>query len=462
MSDHEGSRGRDTEAQRFDRVHLWQVQAVRDVLVVAAAVALVWAGYALRAVTVPLLTALLLAYLCEPLIARLAAVPRIGRMRAVTGVLLAAILVFLLALAIAVPMLVTQTLALSDAVAQGHMRNRMLRIEAQAPEIMRPQIRRIAEMLPVGPVGLAYDDAEDAASAPGRDGDDRRGDPSDAPDADGAGAAVRPTREAPALDEAALSRLIDERVHAALRHAAPEQKRDWLTLVRSGSELVTQVVGGAVRIGLVLFLIPFYFWFFSVWYPGILEFGHSLVPRANRARWMQLLERMDRVIAGFVRGRILISFLMGAGFALGWVLCGVPYAVVLGLVTGVFCAVPYLGIVGLPMAIGLLFMDQLALPEEMRMAWWGILLWPSLVFVVVQTVESYWLTPAIAGKATNLDPVTVLVAVLAGGSVMGVYGMLLAIPVAACGKILLTDVFMPRIRAWLAGRASDPLPFDRE
>jgi predicted PurR-regulated permease PerM len=173
---------------------------------------------------------------------------------------------------------------------------------------------------------------------------------------------------------------------------------------------------------------------------------------------MELLGRMDRVIAGFVRGRILISVLMGIGFAIGWFFCGVPYAIPLGLITGIFCAVPYLGIIGLPVAIGLLFLDQAGGRGEM--AWWAILLWPSVVFTVVQTVESYWLTPKIAGKVTNLDPVTVLVVVLAGGSIMGVYGMLLAIPVAACGKILLTDVFMPRIRAWIAGRASDPLPID--
>ena len=56
------------------------------------------------------------------------------------------------------------------------------------------------------------------------------------------------------------------------------------------------------------------------------------------------------------------------------------------------------------------------------------------------------LTPIIAGKATNLDPVTIFVAVLAGGSVLGAYGMLLAIPVAACIKILLSDLVIPKLK----------------
>jgi len=50
--------------------------------------------------------------------------------------------------------------------------------------------------------------------------------------------------------------------------------------------------------------------------------------------------------------------------------------------------------------------------------------------------------------------------VLAGGSVLGAYGMLLAIPVAACIKILIQENLLPKIRAWARGEADDPLPFD--
>ena len=95
------------------------------------------------------------------------------------------------------------------------------------------------------------------------------------------------------------------------------------------------------------------------------------------------------------------------------------------------------------------------------MGWWGIILWPTFVYVIVQIIETYMLTPAIAGKATNLDPVTILVAVLAGGSVGGIYGMILAIPAAACAKILITDVLLPRVKKWVKGEAEDPLPFSQ-
>lgn len=169
---------------------------------------------------------------------------------------------------------------------------------------------------------------------------------------------------------------------------------------------------------------------------------------------------MDAAVAGFVRGRIVIAFIMGTILAIGWMIVGVPYAILLGIGVGVLCAVPFLGLIGIPLSVGLLFLDQIGLPEAERMAWWGIIVWPVLIFAIVQALDGWLLTPLIAGKATNLDPVTIFVAVLAGGSVLGAYGMLLAIPVAACIKILIQEVLLPKFHAWTRGEADDPLPFD--
>ena len=169
---------------------------------------------------------------------------------------------------------------------------------------------------------------------------------------------------------------------------------------------------------------------------------------------------MDAAVAGFVRGRIVIAFIMSAILAIGWMIVGVPYAIILGITVGILCAVPFLGLVGIPVSVGLLFLEQLGVPEAERMAWWGIIVWPILVFAIVQALDGWVLTPLIAGKATNLDPVTIFVAVLAGGSVLGAYGMLLAIPIAACVKILIQESVLPNVRKWASGEADDPLPFD--
>ncbi|MHC4101837.1 MAG: AI-2E family transporter, partial [Planctomycetota bacterium] len=407
-------------------LHLWQFQAVRDLLFVAAVAGLFWFGYALRAVTVPLLVALLLAYLFEPLVARLASRRRLNRPMVVGGLLATVGIIFVGVLAVIIPIVVTQTADLVEDYNEGRFRETAMTLTGYLPETLEQRAQEMIDFLPGGP---------------------RTARPDAAPE--------------PAPDQDARIRAIVQEELEKTRGGGEESQR-WIDVARGGARAAGTVLGGILQLGFLAFLIPFYFFFFSVWYPSVVRFGRSLIPESNRKRTHELFAKMDNVVAGFVRGRIVISLIMGVMLAAGWAACGVPYAIVLGLVVGVFCAVPYLGGVGIPLAVVFLGFQELGQPEAERMAWWGVILWPTLIFGVVQFIEGYVLTPMIAGKATNLDPVTILVVVLAGGSIMGIYGMLLAIPVAACLKILCTDVLLPKVRAWTAGEAEDPLPIDRD
>jgi predicted PurR-regulated permease PerM len=279
-----------------------------------------------------------------------------------------------------------------------------------------------------------------------------------AADVRGADAATQPDSQPnQPFGEAEIRQLVRQELAAHQDGSTP-----WWAIARRGGEAVFGWLGAIIALGLLAFLIPFYFFFFSVSFPTILTFFRSLIPERNRARAIELTSKMDRAVAGFVRGRIVICLLMGIMLAIGWMLCGVPYAIVLGILVGAFSLVPYLGGIGVPLAVGLLGLEQLGLPPEQRMGIVHVILWPTVVFGIVQVIETYILTPTIAGKATNLDPVTILVAVLAGGVVGGVYGMILAIPVTACLKIIVTEVLLPKIRAWARGEAMDPLPLGRE
>jgi predicted PurR-regulated permease PerM len=411
---------------QIERLHLWQFQAVRDLLFVAAVAGLVWFGYALRAVTVPLLVALLFAYLFEPLVASLASRRRLNRPLVVGGLLATVGILFVAVLAVVIPVVVNQTAALVRDFQQGHFRETASELVTYLPDAWEQRAEEWIEYLPGG------------APAP-----EEQVTPEPVPD-----------------EEQRIRAIVREELAQAGDGRDGSQR--WIDVARGGARAAGAVLGGILTLGFLAFLIPFYFFFFSVWYPSVVSFGRSLIPESNRPRTLELLGKMDNVVAGFVRGRIVISLIMGVMLAVGWAIFGVPYAIVLGFVVGLFCAVPYLGGVGIPLAVVALAFRELGEPEVERMAWWGIILWPTLVFGIVQFIEGYVLTPMIAGKATNLDPVTILVVVLAGGSIMGVYGMLLAIPVAACLKILCTDVLLPKIRAWTAGKAEDPLPIDRD
>lgn len=417
----------------FDRKHLWEIQAIRDVLLIAGGLSLLWLGYALSSITIPLLMALLLAYLVEPLVEGLGQ-RGVSRSRAAAWFvgLFGVLVVGLLALVL--PLIVGQTLRLVDDVESGDMQRRVLRVESILPEQAAAPLQRLAMLLP----GEATLDAEsDLIAVEGEV-------PSTDADADSL--------------EMQIQRIVQQELASQSDDAVLQQEG----LRAAGAALTSawSVLVAIVDAGFLLFLIPFYFYFLVLWYPEVVRFGAQLVPRDNREAIFSLLQEMDDVVSGFVRGRLLVSFIMGLMFSVGWWLVDVPYAFVLGMTTGALSTVPFVGGLGAPIAIGLAVLARLELPEVERAAWWMPVALPAAVFALVSAIEGWVLLPLIAGRATRLDPVTIVVAVLAGGALLGVYGMLLAIPLAACLKILVIRVVLPRLRAWTRGDVADPLPID--
>jgi predicted PurR-regulated permease PerM len=433
----------DKRSRELTRLHLWQIQWVRDVLVVASVVGVLWLGYALRFVTVPLLVALGLAYLVEPLVQWLCR--RMGMARpAAVGVILATFGVGLVVLLlVTVPVLVSQTTSLVQNVRAGKFDGMLEKVEGALPEAYQSDVARIRESL-MGPG--ASRGAEEQGSLGAAEG--AGGSPASAE-----GAAAGTPSSPPAGEQ--------------LRPNAPP------VVVRADVPLIESVLGPTATaaiarivditaLAFAAFLVPFYFWFFSIGFPDTISFLRSLVPDVHRPRVEELTAEMDRAVSAFVRGRIVIAGIMGILLAVGWKVGGVPYAFTLGFVGGLLSIVPYLGALAVVPAVALLSVEQLSMADAERMAWYWMVGGPVLVFVIVQSIEGYLLTPVIAGRATNLGPVSVFVAVLAGASLAGVYGMLLAIPAAACIKILGSEMLMPALREWAAGRASDPLPIDRD
>jgi predicted PurR-regulated permease PerM len=402
-------RGKNDEQQiprDVSKLHLWQIQWVRDSFLILSIICGVWLGYAMRDITIPLLVALLLAYLFEPLVSFLEHNKKfpLGRIPIIVGLLTIITTFVLVVLVLTVPMVISQTSSLVGDISSGKIRSQLQQVtEKYAPEDMKDEIQQTLAFLPSGNNGIA-------------------------------------------------TTITDASV--------PEGDNDLMKIARQTGDVALNVLGSIIRFGILAVLIPFYFFFFSLWFPDVVSFAKSLIPDGGRAEIESLVTKMDAAVAGFVRGRIVIAAIMGGVLAVGWMIVGVPYAILLGIGVGVLCAVPFLGLVGIPLSVGLLFLEQLGLSEESRMAWWGIIVWPTLVFAFVQALDGWVLTPLIAGKATNLDPVTIFVAVLAGGSVLGAYGMLLAVPVAACIKITIQEIVLPNIRAWAQGEAKDPLPFE--
>ena len=138
-----------------------------------------------------------------------------------------------------------------------------------------------------------------------------------------------------------------------------------------------------------------------------------------------LIQEFISIIVSFFRGQLLIGLIMGALLSIGFWIIGLKFAIILGMSIGLLNVVPYLGTI-----LGLVFtMPTAYLQPEGGFSLLGFSL---LVFVIVQIIESYLLTPKIMGKQTGLHPVTIIIAIFFWGTALGgILGMVLAIPLTA-------------------------------
>jgi len=149
----------------------------------------------------------------------------------------------------------------------------------------------------------------------------------------------------------------------------------------------------------------------------------GMLPRDIEQTFVSLSIECDEVLGAFLRGQLLIMFLLGCVYAIGLYLIGLDLAIMIGVLAGLASIVPYLGFfVGIiAAAIAAMFQFQDAI----------YLVYVALVFGVGQALEGWVLIPWLVGEKIGLHPVAVIFAVLAGGQLFGFVGILLALPVAA-------------------------------
>ena len=143
-----------------------------------------------------------------------------------------------------------------------------------------------------------------------------------------------------------------------------------------------------------------------------------------------LIREFVGILVAFFRGQLLIGMLMGVGYAIGFSLSGLKFGITLGLLFGLLNVVPYLGsIVGIITTLLVAYLQPAGIAETGQ---WSILAGCGLSFVVVQLIESYYLTPKIMGQQTGLHPVVVMVSIFFWGTALGgILGMIFGIPLTA-------------------------------
>ncbi len=192
--------------------------------------------------------------------------------------------------------------------------------------------------------------------------------------------------------------------------------------------------GGQAVIDMIslVVIMPVVAYFMMKEWPKMTAWVNDLIPRHSKKTIMELLKEIDKKISGFVRGQITVAFILAVIYAVALSLAGLKYGFLIGLSAGFLSIIPMVGsAIGLVVSLGVACFQWLPDGEWLRILIVGI------IFIVGQAVEGNFLTPKLVGDSVGLHPLWVFFALLAGGSLFGILGMFLAVPVAAVIGVLL-------------------------
>jgi predicted PurR-regulated permease PerM len=195
---------------------------------------------------------------------------------------------------------------------------------------------------------------------------------------------------------------------------------------------------GLLTLLLWITLVPIYTWYFMVGFGQVVAKGREFLPGAHRPRIEKILKEIDAMLKAFFRGRIVIVFIIVVLTTIVYLAFGVQYAVLLGLLAGLGVLIPYAAmLVSWVPAMIIMGISGDSLLTILLM---------SLFFHGIQAFEQYFLTPKLLGNAVQLHAITILVGVFVMGSLFGIFGALLAVPLTAIAKTLGREFLLPYFR----------------
>ena len=215
------------------------------------------------------------------------------------------------------------------------------------------------------------------------------------------------------IDMNALSRILsEENIVNAVKSTVPKL---WMLLSESINFLFSILAS---------FIILLYVVFILLDYESIAEGWIHLLPAKYRTFTTNLIKDVQNGMNTYFRGQALVALCVGILFSIGFLIIDFPMAIGLGLFIGALNMVPYLQIIGFLPTIMLVILKA----ADTGQNFWIIIASASAVFIVVQIIQDTFIVPKIMGKITGLNPAIILLSLSIWGSLMGMLGMIIALP----------------------------------
>ncbi|XEC97689.1 AI-2E family transporter [Paenibacillus tarimensis] len=195
-------------------------------------------------------------------------------------------------------------------------------------------------------------------------------------------------------------------------------------------------IGAMLNALFIAFIIPFLAFYilkdFEVFERTVITY----VPRSHRKSTVRLFKDIDEALGSYIRGQFLVCLIVGLLAYIGYWLIGLPYALLMAGLVAVFNIIPYLG----PFfgaAPALLVASTISVK---------MMLLVVMVNTVCQMLEGNVISPQVVGRTLHMHPLSIIFALLVGGELAGIIGMILAVPIFAAMKVVLQHIFAYYVR----------------
>ncbi len=218
------------------------------------------------------------------------------------------------------------------------------------------------------------------------------------------------------------------------------------------SQMLALVLSFASLAGVVI-AVPVISVYLMIEAPNIIDELVARLPTNLQRRSSAIVRDLDRALGGFIRGQLTVGATIGTCITIALLVLHVRYAVLIGVGAGLLDVIPYVGaIVGFVPAVTLALLDD----------GWQHALIVAAVFAAIFQAEGQFIAPKIVSDSVGLSPLTVIVAILIGGELLGIGGMFLAVPVAAVIRVLVLHLLpRRRLQGQIAPSKAGPKPLDQ-
>ncbi len=198
---------------------------------------------------------------------------------------------------------------------------------------------------------------------------------------------------------------------------------------------------GEVALGLfegvvIVLLAPVLAFYIMVDAHNLRRAAERLVPYNDRAEVMHVAHQASKAMSGFVHGQLAVALIVGTLSSVTLWALDLPFWLIVGMLAGALNVVPFIG----PWVGGALGVSTALIVGDPLRA-----LWVIVAFLVIQQIDNHIVSPMVLRAAVHLSPVTIILALLAGGSVGGLLGVLIAVPVTAVVKIIAGHLWRTRV-----------------